>query len=88
MTSVRTCVACGARAAKPELRRFVRAAEGLRLDPTQCAPGRGAYLHRDAECIRRFGQGRGPIRSLRWTPSASARALFVASIECVAGEPR
>jgi len=88
MMSVRTCVACGARGAKIELRRFVREAAELRLDPTQCAPGRGAYLHRDAECTRRFGRGRGPIRSLRWTPSAQARALLAASVECAAGEPR
>jgi predicted RNA-binding protein YlxR (DUF448 family) len=88
MTSVRTCVACGSRGVKSELRRFVRDAEALRLDPTQTAPGRGAYLHDDTECTRRFARGRGPIRSLRWTPSASARALLAVSVADASGGPR
>jgi predicted RNA-binding protein YlxR (DUF448 family) len=88
MTSVRSCVGCGARGVKSELRRFVRDAEVLRLDPTQTAPGRGAYLHDDTECTRRFACGRGPIRSLRWTPSVKARALLAASVASASGGPR
>ena len=88
MTSVRTCVGCGGRGVKSELGRFVREAEELRLDPTQCAPGRGAYLHRDAHCISRFARGRGPIRSLRWTPSSNARTRLAAAAAGAIGGPR
>lgn len=88
MTSVRTCVACGQRSVKTDLRRFVRDAHALRLDPEQHATGRGAYLHRDAECARRFARAKGSIRSLRWTPPPSARTELAAEIERMAGEPR
>jgi predicted RNA-binding protein YlxR (DUF448 family) len=88
MISMRTCVGCGQRAPKEQLGRFVRAAEGLRLDPAQRAAGRGAYLHRDGDCIRRFARGRGPVRSLRWTPSATARTALAAAVETAAGEAR
>ena len=88
MTVVRTCVACGQRATKGALRRFVRDAHGLRLDPAQRAAGRGAYLHRDPECTRRFACAKGPIRSLRWTPSSSSRAALAAEIEHLTSEAR
>ena len=88
MTGVRTCVACGQRSVKAELRRFVRDAQALRLDPKQRAAGRGAYLHRDGECTRRFARGKGSVRSLRWTPSPSARAELAAEVERMTGEPR
>lgn len=88
MTSLRTCVACGARGAKNELRRFVREVGELRLDPMQRAPGRGAYLHRDAACVERFARGKGPVRSLRWTPGPGVRARLAASVEGAAGGPR
>jgi predicted RNA-binding protein YlxR (DUF448 family) len=88
MTAIRSCVACGARAAKRELRRFVREGQGLRLDPAQRATGRGAYLHRDPECIRRFAGAKGPIRSLRWAPSPGTRAALATEVEHLSSEPR
>ncbi len=50
---VRTCVACRQEADKGELLRLVRDRETgvVRVDPTGRAPGRGAYLHREAGCI-------------------------------------
>ncbi len=52
---VRTCVACRQEADKGELLRLVRDRETgvVRVDPTGRAPGRGAYLHREAGCIER-----------------------------------
>jgi predicted RNA-binding protein YlxR (DUF448 family) len=88
MISMRTCVGCGQRSPKQQLRRFVRAADGLRPDPAQHAAGRGAYLHRDADCVRRFARGRGAVRSLRWTPGPSARASLAAAMDPAAGEAR
>jgi predicted RNA-binding protein YlxR (DUF448 family) len=48
---VRTCVACREEGLKADLVRLVRSPDGLLVvDPTGRAPGRGAYLHRDAAC--------------------------------------
>jgi predicted RNA-binding protein YlxR (DUF448 family) len=49
--SMRTCVGCRARAPKAELVRVARAPDGVRPDLEAVAPGRGAYVHRDAGCI-------------------------------------
>jgi predicted RNA-binding protein YlxR (DUF448 family) len=49
----RTCVGCRGRAPQRELVRLVAADPmGVRPDPTGKAPGRGAYLHPDAACLR------------------------------------
>lgn len=49
---VRTCVACRLEAGKRTLARVVRNAGGRAvLDGTGRAPGRGAYLHREASCL-------------------------------------
>jgi uncharacterized protein len=61
----RTCVGCRGKAAKPELLRLVRADGGVRVDPQGNAPGRGAYVHRDAACVE-VALKRGSIgRALR-----------------------
>lgn len=50
----RTCVACRTPGGRWELLRIVRAPSGeVRVDPTGRASGRGAYVHRDAACVRR-----------------------------------
>jgi predicted RNA-binding protein YlxR (DUF448 family) len=88
MIPMRTCVGCGQRAPKPQLQRFVRAADGLRPDPVQRAAGRGAYLHRAGACVARFARGKGPLRSLRCTPSPSARGALAAVVDPVVDEAR
>jgi predicted RNA-binding protein YlxR (DUF448 family) len=48
----RTCVGCRGKAAKRDLIRVARVHEGdAVVDPSGSAPGRGAYVHRDAGCI-------------------------------------
>jgi len=58
----RTCVACRQEGAKDELVRLVKGPEGVAVDLSGRAPGRGAYLHRRAECVelarKRGGLGR------------------------------
>jgi uncharacterized protein len=49
----RSCVGCRQKAPKRELLRLVRGAHGIALDLAGSAPGRGAYVHRDATCARR-----------------------------------
>ena len=47
----RTCVGCRGTAAKPTLVRVVATPGGGAVDPIGSAPGRGAYVHRDAACL-------------------------------------
>ena len=51
---IRRCVGCGEGKPKKELVRVVRSAAGeVNLDLTGRMPGRGAYLCRDTECLRK-----------------------------------
>ena len=50
---LRMCAGCGQRRPKKELVRVVRSPEGeISLDLTGRKPGRGAYLCRDAACLK------------------------------------
>jgi len=61
----RSCVGCRQRAAKTELLRIARTPEGVRADPVGSAPGRGAYIHRDAGCVGAALRKGGLARALR-----------------------
>ena len=53
-TPMRMCVGCREMKPKKELIRVVRSAEGVvSMDATGKKPGRGAYVCRSAECLRR-----------------------------------
>ena len=52
---MRMCIACREMKPKQEMTRVVRNAEGeISLDPTGKAPGRGAYICNDAECLKKL----------------------------------
>lgn len=56
---IRRCSGCGERMAKTALIRVVRTPEGkIALDPGGRMPGRGAYLCRNAACLRRARKAR------------------------------
>ena len=60
----RTCAGCRERDAKARLLRLVRAPGGVvRVDRGGCSPGRGAYVHRRADCVAALGSG-GLVRAL------------------------
>ena len=80
MMPIRTCVGCGERAPQAELVRFVGGAAGLVPDLARRAPGRGAYLHPRPTCRETFVRRRGPVRSLRLTPSREQRQHLVAAM--------
>lgn len=61
----RSCVGCRERAPKAELLRIARTPAGVRVDPTGAAPGRGSYVHRDAECVRSALRKGAIARALR-----------------------
>ncbi|MDN5761202.1 MAG: YlxR family protein [Microlunatus sp.] len=61
---VRTCIGCRTRAAKAGLLRIAWQ-DGVVVDASQTAPGRGAYLHRRAECLQTAIKRRAVGRALR-----------------------
>ena len=62
---MRQCVGCREMKAKKELVRVVRSPEGeISLDFRGKAPGRGAYVCRQAECLRRAIKSKALERGL------------------------
>lgn len=53
---VRTCIACRTERPKRELFRIVKGADGILLDPTGKAAGRGAYVCPSEECMKKVMQ--------------------------------
>ncbi|MDX2171379.1 MAG: YlxR family protein [Deltaproteobacteria bacterium] len=84
---MRTCMGCGASAPQRDLLRVVRdEAAGLRADAARRLGGRGGYLHRKSDCLARFAQRKGALRSLRATVDRATRAALVATVALDAGE--
>lgn len=62
----RTCLACRQMKDKRELARVVRTPEGeVKLDETGRMAGRGAYLCKDPECLKRAMKSRALERALK-----------------------
>lgn len=53
----RTCIGCRTVLAKKTLIRIVRTTDGVQVDPTGKAPGRGAYIHGNRSCWERALKG-------------------------------
>lgn len=73
----RTCVGCRTVQAKRQLVRVVRAPEGVRVDPTGKAAGRGAYVHELRACWEKALTG-ALERALKLTLSDAERAALTA----------
>lgn len=62
----RMCSGCRERRQKGELVRVVRSPDGvISLDTTGKAPGRGAYICRNAECLKKARKNRSIERSFK-----------------------
>ncbi|HIS45528.1 MAG TPA: YlxR family protein [Candidatus Scatomorpha merdigallinarum] len=62
---MRQCLGCREMKPKPELLRVVRSPEGeISLDLKGKKPGRGAYICRSADCLRRAVKSRALSRAL------------------------
>lgn len=66
-TPERTCVGCRKAVAKSELLRVVSVDGVITADPRARLAGRGAYLHRDPECLRKAESRRAFQRAFRLT---------------------
>ena len=82
---VRTCVGCRSSEAKAGLVRLVRTSEGVRVDRDGKAPGRGAYLHRRADCCDAALKRGGLARALRTALSPEEASTLRADIEGASG---
>ena len=68
---MRMCAGCRERAPKKELIRVVRTPDGnLLLDARDKAPGRGAYICRKAECLKKARKSKALERALNISISA------------------
>ena len=64
-TPLRQCLGCREMKPKPELVRVVRSPEGtVSLDPRGKAPGRGAYVCPNPDCLKKAQRSKALSRSL------------------------
>jgi predicted RNA-binding protein YlxR (DUF448 family) len=62
----RQCIGCGEMKNKKDMVRIIRTTEGdICLDQTGKQNGRGAYICRNSECLRKARKGRGLERSFK-----------------------
>ena len=85
---MRMCVGCREMKEKRELIRVVRTPEGeVALDSTGKKSGRGAYVCRQAECLRRAIRQKQLERQLEITLTEEVSAALTEAMErCSAGE--
>lgn len=61
---MRMCVSCREMLPKRELIRVVRSDEGMQVDPTGKAPGRGAYICGEPGCLEKAKKSKALERAL------------------------
>ena len=83
---MRTCVGCRARTTAADLLRVVVSGGAIVPDPGHRLPGRGAYLHLDAQCLRTAERRRAWVRALRLTTPLPDDAV-AAHLDEVVGKP-
>lgn len=62
---LRQCVGCNEMKSKKEMLRVLKTAEEVVLDTTGKMNGRGAYLCKNAECLKKAMKHKGIERSLK-----------------------
>ena len=84
---MRMCVGCREMKEKKELIRVVRSPEGdISLDPTGKKSGRGAYVCRDPDCLKRAIKQRQLERQLDAALSPETAEALKAEMEALTGE--
>ncbi len=84
---MRMCVGCREMKEKNELIRVVRSPEGdVSLDPTGKKSGRGAYVCRDPDCLKRAIKQRQLERQLDAALSPETAEALRAEMEALTGE--
>ena len=75
MTPTRMCVGCRSREPQNLLIRIVLADNHAVIDRTGTLPGRGAWMHRDAQCFSTAVQRKAIARALRVPVSLDVSAV-------------
>ena len=84
---MRMCVGCREMKEKKQLIRVVRSPEGdVSLDPTGKKSGRGAYVCRDPDCLKRAIKQRQLERQLDAALSPETAEALKAEMEALTGE--
>ena len=84
---MRMCVGCREMKEKKQLIRVVRSPEGdVSLDPTGKKSGRGAYVCRDPDCLKRAIKQRQLERQLDAALSPETAEALKAEMEVLTGE--
>ena len=84
---MRMCVGCREMKPKKELLRVVRSPEGnVSIDVTGRKPGRGAYVCRSAECLKRAIKQKQLERAFECPLGEETRASLVQELEALEGQ--
>lgn len=84
---MRMCVGCREMKEKRELIRIVRTPEGeTMIDPTGKKSGRGAYVCRSSECLRRAIRQKQLERQLQVSLTEAVNEALMAEMNRLAGE--
>lgn len=63
---LRQCIGCGEMKNKREMMRIVKSGEGaIEIDVTGKKNGRGAYICKDIQCLKKAGKTKGLERSFK-----------------------
>ena len=74
---MRMCLGCGEMKPKKTLIRAVKSPEGeISLDLTGKKSGRGAYICRDRECLKKAAKNKGLERSFKMSIPASVYSML------------
>lgn len=86
-TPMRMCVGCREMQPKKSLIRVVRSPEGaVSMDVTGRKPGRGAYVCRNAECLKKALKQKQLERAFSCTLGEETHAALLAELESLEGQ--
>mgnify|MGYP002512255895 CR=1 FL=1 len=84
---MRQCVGCGAMKSKKEMMRVLKTAEDeIVLDVTGKKNGRGAYICKNAECLKAAKKSKGLDRSFKMAVSEEVYDSLTKEIETLESE--
>mgnify|MGYP003532213147 CR=1 FL=1 len=84
---LRQCVGCGEMKSKKEMIRILKTEEvGFVLDSTGKKNGRGAYICRNAECLKAARKSKGLDRSFKMAVSDEVYESLTKEIEALESE--
>lgn len=84
---MRMCVGCREMKPKRELIRVVKSPEGaVSMDPTGRKPGRGAYVCKSAECLKRALKQKQLERAFECALGEETQASLLAELSALEGQ--